>query len=466
MAPRPGPTGQLGAIYNSDSKVIVTRKGKQTVITMTNDFKGAAGDFALVIPVPYVLPAEYIRVVRATLFDSLDQYSAPRLVQYTDPDPCWNARQPGMGCGCAAREEHNGGGVNSTLSSSGLAAGQAEMAKYVRVEAQYVVGEYEIVILSAQESAALGHWLTANGYSLPAGAESVIHSYVQAGMKFFAAKVRLAEYDPSSIMNLSPLQIRFESQQFMLPLRLGMVNSAGEQDLTIFAFTESGRLEAANYPTHEMPRGHILPRGVRDTFPAFYRRFFRQNRLREGKNAVYVENARMLWGGGGDDCDFCPVNPIGYDFLRACGVEWITPGTWGNGFNGSVYFTRMHVLYEPTDFPQDLVFIETANRNAMTALYEVWQPFQGMSSCKVTPEEAKKDAEREAAAQKTYRDLLAESASLRQRLWALARRLERAIPKPEEVFASAEHPRAVGEWAVILLLSLPAAWGFGRRWRR
>jgi hypothetical protein len=464
MAPRaPGPSVELSKIYNSDSKVILTRKGKQTIITMTNDFRGAAGEFALIIPVPHVLPQESIRVVRATIFDSLDRYSAPRLVQYTDPDPCWNANRPRFGCGCAADRGAEDAAAN-TMSASGDAASGAAMAKFVNVEARYVVGEYEIVILSSQQSEALNAWLAANGYALPPEAEPVVQSYLQAGMKFFAAKVNPGAIYPSVVMDLSPLQIRFESENFMLPLRLGMINSAGEQDLTVFAFTERGRLEAANYPTREVPWGHKLPRGVRDTFPEFYRAMFRKNRLREGKNTVYVENAHPLnpWRG----CDFCPVDPINYEFLQACGVDWIRPAQWGPGFSGDVYFTRMHLLYAPSDFPQDLTFIETANQNTMTALYEIWQPFQGGSSCKVSADEVNKDKNREATAKKTYDDLLADASSLRMRLLALGFRLERMIPRPEEVFAATHDPRAVGDFLLPFLMALPFAWGMRRRFRR
>ena len=59
----------------------------------------------------------------------------------------------------------------------------------VVVEAQFEVGEYEIVILSANDSTALEGWLQQNGYNIPDGAEPVLRPYIEAGMKFFVAKV-------------------------------------------------------------------------------------------------------------------------------------------------------------------------------------------------------------------------------------------------------------------------------------
>ncbi|MCS7085826.1 MAG: DUF2330 domain-containing protein [Bacteroidia bacterium] len=458
----PGPAPALAKIYNSDSKVIVARKGKNTVITMTNDFRGATGDFALIVPVPHVLPAESIRTVRTTIFDSLDRYSAPRLVEFTEPNPCLKNRPPRFGCGCSSREEGTSP-TTTTTSSSGDEAESANIAGFVQIEGRYWVGEYEIVILTARQAEDLSQWLSAHGYAFPAEAQSVVQSYLQAGMKFFVAKVAAWGIDPATKMDLSPLQIRFESERFMLPVRLGMTNSAGEQDLTIFVFTEKGRAEAANYPTHFMPWGLTLPSGVRDTFAEFYRRMFRKNRLREGRNAVYIENAHMV---SFEECDFCPLNPIGYEFLRACGVDWIKPTTRGQGFEGNVYLTRMHVLYEPADLPQDLVFVETADQSAMTAKYEIWRPFQGQVSCKVPPQEAQKHFERERRAQQTYNDLLADATDWPMRLRMLVWRIERALPRPEQAFAWTDNPGAVADFLLPWLLILPTAWGLRRRLRR
>jgi hypothetical protein len=59
----------------------------------------------------------------------------------------------------------------------------------VKIEAQFTVGEYKILILSAQEATGLDTWLRDNKYTIPEGAAEVLRPYVQAGMKFFVAKV-------------------------------------------------------------------------------------------------------------------------------------------------------------------------------------------------------------------------------------------------------------------------------------
>src|SRR6476469_7624482 len=77
-----------GTLKNKTSQVIMVRDGNQNVITMYNDFKGAPGEFAMVVPVPVVLRESDIRVVDPQIFQTLNDYSGPRLVEYFDDDPC------------------------------------------------------------------------------------------------------------------------------------------------------------------------------------------------------------------------------------------------------------------------------------------------------------------------------------------------------------------------------------------
>src|SRR5258708_20168254 len=75
-------------IFNEASQVVLVRDGDRTVMTMVNDFKGDVKDFAVVIPVPTFLQREQIHVGDKALVDHVDAYSAPRLVEYFDANPC------------------------------------------------------------------------------------------------------------------------------------------------------------------------------------------------------------------------------------------------------------------------------------------------------------------------------------------------------------------------------------------
>ena len=75
-------------LFNRASQVVLARHDDKTVLTMANDYKGELREFAIVVPVPTVLERGQIRVGDRALIEHLDAYSAPRLVEYFDPDPC------------------------------------------------------------------------------------------------------------------------------------------------------------------------------------------------------------------------------------------------------------------------------------------------------------------------------------------------------------------------------------------
>src|SRR5712691_1838566 len=75
-------------LFNKSSQVALVRDGDRTVLTMSNDYQGPLSEFALVVPVPSVLKREQIHIGDRKLLERLDAYSSPRLVEYTDPDPC------------------------------------------------------------------------------------------------------------------------------------------------------------------------------------------------------------------------------------------------------------------------------------------------------------------------------------------------------------------------------------------
>ena len=75
-------------LFNEASKVVIAREGDRTVITMVSDYQGEPTDFAMVVPVPSILKREQIHVTKTAIVEHLDAYTAPRLVEYFDPDPC------------------------------------------------------------------------------------------------------------------------------------------------------------------------------------------------------------------------------------------------------------------------------------------------------------------------------------------------------------------------------------------
>lgn len=397
------------SLFNDSSQVILARDGQRTTISMRNDYRGEPTEFALVVPVPVVLKPGDVKVLDQRIFERLDSYSAPRLVEYHDEDPCF---VPGP--------------VPPPPPAMIAMPSPASRASAVKVEAFFTVGEYDIVILSAEESDALETWLTQNGYNIPKGASAALRPYVRQNMKFFVARVNLKEHAKGGSRFLSPLQFAFASEKFMLPMRLGMLNARGPQDLIVYTLTKKGRVESTNYFTGRVPTDIDLPLHVRDpkTFGAFYKAMFdrlaRDSRYRN----VYTEYA---WDSAG--CDPCAAPPPKDDEVAAAGATWIADAAGARVRGASVVVTRLHLRYTPESFPEDLMLQETADRRPFQARYVLRHPWSGNPfQCDAAVSYFEKLGKREAAQAEALASLTG---------WKLpdilARMPQRSLPRPAQV---------------------------------
>src|SRR5438132_9658298 len=120
-------------LFNQASQVVLVRHENKTVITMANDFKGDPKEFAIVVPVPTVLEKGQIRAGDRALIEHLDAYSAPRLVEYFDDDPC----RPVARYDFLQAARQRAMVLQETMAERARSLG-------VTIEAQYTVGEYDI----------------------------------------------------------------------------------------------------------------------------------------------------------------------------------------------------------------------------------------------------------------------------------------------------------------------------------
>ena len=353
-------------LFNQASQVVLVRDEDRTVLTMANDFKGDPKEFAIVIPVPTFIQREQIHVAEKALLDHLDAYSAPRLVEYFDENPCEQLldmqRVPAPAAAAAPQE----------------AAAARAKSLGVTIEAQYTVGEYDILILSAKESQGLETWLIESGYRIPQGASRVLGSYLKQGMRFFVAKVNLKEQSKLGFTYLRPIQVAYENPKFMLPIRLGMVNANGPQELFIYALTRKGRVETTNYRTVRLPSDAEVPLFVKDDFGPFYKAMFSQQVKKQDMRTVFLEYAwDMAW------CDPCAADPLSADELRQLGAFWVERGGRPDAGPGAqdVFLSRLHLRYDSEHFPEDLVFQETGDRENFQGRYILRHPWKGNATC-------------------------------------------------------------------------------------
>jgi hypothetical protein len=267
-------------MFNDATQVVLMRSGTRTVLSMQNNYKGPPEAFALVIPVPTVLQKEDVKTLSKAVFEHVDQMGAPRLVEYWEEDPCYQPKYerydmaPGVATGAAmARPE----------------PASAPKDLGVTIEAKFEVGEYQVLILSAKDSTGLDTWLRQEKYQIPPGAEPFLRPYVESGMKFFVAKV-----DPTKVTfkdgraELSPLRFHYDSDEFNLPIRLGLANSSGTQDLIVSVLAPGQRYEVANYKNVTIPTNLDVKDAVRDKFGEFYAALFDRT-IEKNPGAVVTE---------------------------------------------------------------------------------------------------------------------------------------------------------------------------------
>ncbi len=303
------------------TEVVVMRKGTRTVLSMQNSYVGPAEPFAFVVPVPAAVQARDISIVDRGAFDAVERLGAPRLAEYWEQDPC--ASTHAAPTPIAAR---------GTTADVGPPAEPDTEDPDVILESQLAAGEYQIAIVAAKDAAGLEAWLRREKYQLPAGAQPLLRDYLERGMKLLVAKVdpkRVAFAGGRAV--LSPLRVSYESEQLVLPIRLGLANSPGTQDLLVNVLAPE-RHEAASYPNVTIPTNLAVTSSVRDQFGAFYAALFDAT-LDKYPDAVVTE---YVWDAS--SCDPCTGPPLSTGHLEALGADVL-------GDASSFVLTRLHARY-------------------------------------------------------------------------------------------------------------------------
>jgi len=335
--------GGAGAkLYNNATEVVLMRQGTTTVLSMENNYQGPPSQFAMVVPVPSVIKKAQVQTLPREVFGKIDTLGAPRLVEYWEQDPC----RPQI-----EKEE-------KTVDEDDAEGGEGDSAPddreekpyHVKVEARFSVGEYDIEVLSATESTGLDRWLHDHHYTIPDGAEPLLRPYIEQGMKWFVAKVdpKKVAFDPTTHMaTLSPLRFYYDSPEFTLPIRLGLANSNGTQDLIVNILAPGDtRYEAANYPNVLIPTNLPVNNQVRERFGEFYAALF-DHAIATQPHAVVTEYA---WSTS--SCDPCPGPVLDPNDLATVGADVL-----GSRYQdaGNFTLTRLHARYGK-ELGTDLVF--------------------------------------------------------------------------------------------------------------
>lgn len=287
IVPPEPPTGSSSLTddpsYTPATAVFLLRDGTKTILTIEPAYEGPTEELTMVIPVPEAIERAAVRTVTGSLFRGLDRATAPRV------EHGWYCRHyhpPGsrMSYGIG------GGGGGGRL----RAARTPTVEYFVSVEDEWEVEEYDITLLSAEQSGGLLAFLRDRGLALPDRAESVLRGYIESGHRFVLARV-----DPTRArtigerMMLSPLQLEYDSEELVVPVRLGTLNSPGEQELLLYVLSRDGRYELANRENVIAPSDIRLSNEASGQFAAMYRGLLTEL-YRQHPGAAVTEYARLL----------------------------------------------------------------------------------------------------------------------------------------------------------------------------
>ena len=312
-------------LTNKTSQVIISRQGERTTLTMANDYKGPVDDFAMLVPVPYVLEEDDIATARPELFQRFNDYSAPRVVEYECAD-FYGYEDDGDFGGYM-----DGGGGYYDYPSE-------EADPDVVVEAEYSVGIYEIVILSAETAGGLMEWLEENGYGVDASAQALLTEYIEGGQLFFAAKINgeMLSFDEDGATVLEPLQFGYNSDVLSLPIRLGTLNSPGEQDVILYILTDEddGQVKISNYTEVNIEDECMVDITAAGGASNHYGNEFGTAWAEAGTGEAWINE--YAWSTS--SCDPCPTEPPNESELEEAGY---TGDRWNS------FFTRLRIRFTP-----------------------------------------------------------------------------------------------------------------------
>lgn len=308
------------------AQVALVRQGDLTTFTVSINPQGTPQDFSLILPVPALLAEGDIAVLDSEIFARLSGTTGV-------------LRMPDAGC---SPPERSGGG---DADGGGDGGGDGTPSGTVTVEAEYLVGDYAITMLSATESSALFTWLTDHGYQVAPAVLPALEDYIAEGMYFLAAQVS----EGASVADgsaLPPLQVRYTSPTLTIPIRMAALSVPGEQNMVTYVILDRGprgnRAGISSYPEFTVPDQCIWGEPGVDDFGAFYETRFRPGWEAAGRAAWAVE-----WAGGPYDCNPCSDVSLLPEDLAALGFV---------GEPDQHYLTRIHLRYTPETAQQDAIF--------------------------------------------------------------------------------------------------------------
>ena len=249
-------------IKNHSTQIAVMKKGADTVVSVMPDYDGPIEGFAMVLLVPSDVTIDKVATLKRDFIDRLDSLTAPRFHEYWEQDPC----DPGP----AEQEWERNLKVAPTAPTASTGAAPLKPAKelFLDTKAKQKEGEYKFTLLEA--GADVVAWLTSHGYKPPEGAAAALKGYGSLRPLVAEVDAKRIELTGDNLAVLSPIRFATSAPWDTIPSKLGVLNSAKEQELIIYAIDPDSRYEAKNYKTIFPPTNIEIDFSAKERMGEFY----------------------------------------------------------------------------------------------------------------------------------------------------------------------------------------------------
>jgi hypothetical protein len=210
-------------VNQAAERIIFAQNNDSTVTAVIEiQYQGPSTSFSWLLPVSGV--PDKVGIASTAAFQLLQQRTNPQYNLTTRVE------------GTCASEPNRGGPLLSAGSSNDNAAAEGPGAHSgVTVEASGIVGSFEWVVISlddtlADPADAAVMWLGDNGYDVPEGAPGLLGPYLADGLNLLALKLKKGA-DTGSIR---PIMLTYDADKPMIPIKLTAV--AANDDMGVLAW--------------------------------------------------------------------------------------------------------------------------------------------------------------------------------------------------------------------------------------
>jgi hypothetical protein len=218
---------QNSPVDQNAERIIFTDNGDGTVTAIIQiQYTGFAPDFSWILPMPSAISAEDLAVPETGMqaFLELEQLTNVQIIPPPVPETC------------------------SSIEFEMMALAEPAEEAGVEVFASGEVGPFGFDVVGSEDPTAMIMWLRDNEYLVTEEMEPLIQVYVEEEFVFLAMKL----LPDQGVQDIQPIQVTYESEKPMIPLRLTAV--AANPDMAVLTwFFANEQAVPVNYAHMEIP---------------------------------------------------------------------------------------------------------------------------------------------------------------------------------------------------------------------